>query len=237
MRILIQKHNDRFINNVYDTLIRDGHQVAQSEINRDIYKIYHHYPFELAVLISSKFTHDIAQFVSEFYNGKNKIKFIIYHDFLNEQIINDYGSTAIHLSNTNEKIKNVTNIPKLLNNNIFKNLNMSRKKETYSIFLEYTKVLPTNLEHVLYPATNKQIRLFNSPYIEHHQNIGLISEVEKAEILNSCEFFINTNNGYTDEAIACGAKVVEIDNKGKVKKYMDKDRNIISYEKFIGSIL
>jgi hypothetical protein len=112
-----------------------------------------------------------------------------------------------------------------------------RQKNTYAVFLEYSQRLPEKIEHLLYPNSNKHIRLFNSPYIQHHQNIGLLSETEKSVILNSYEFFINTDNEYIDEAIACGAKVMGVDSSGKLNKYTNKDKDIISYANFIGSIL
>lgn len=232
MKIFIQRHNDRFINNIYDTLVRMDHEVEQSDVNKDIYKIYHKYPFNIAIFIASKFSQDIAQFVSEFYNGKNPIKFIIYHDVLNEQIIQDYGGIVTNLSK--DKKNNTITIPRLLNENIFRNTKTSRNKGTYVVFLEHSKVLPEDLTKELYPASKKKIKMFNSPYIQHYQNIGLLSEQDKADILNSNEFFINIDNQYTDEAIACGAKIVDMSDINKENTKQKKNTNVISYENFIG---
>lgn len=234
-RILVQQHNDRFINNLFYTL-KNTQQAHQLIINKDIYKIYHRYQFDVAVFIASKFSQDIAQFISEYYN-QNTIKFIIYHDIFNQNIINDYGDIAINLVKNDTEHRKAIKIPSLLNNKVFKNLNTIRDKNTYAVFLEYSSSIPENLENFLYPKTKKHIRLFNSPHIQHHQNMGLLSEQDKAKILNTHEYFINTNGEYVQEALECGAKVIDIKDieKPTKKNVYKKDTNIIFYEDFIGS--
>lgn len=236
MKIFLQQHNDRFINNLANALKNMDQQIQQLDLNKDIYKIYHHYPFNMGIFIASKFTQDIAQFISEYYNSKNSIKFIIYHDILNEGIIDDYGSITTNLIKNDKTYKSAIKIPSLVNDAIFKDLGLERKKNTYAVFLEYTKTIPADLSMLLYPNTKKHIRLFNSPHIQHHQNIGLLSESDKAQILNTYEYFININDEYVEEALSCGAKVVDsraIDKKMPNKK----NKNTISYESFIGSTI
>ena len=231
MKVFIQRHDDKFINNLTLSLGSMGINTYCSDINQDLYRIYHYYPFDIAIFLASKFNNEIAQFISEFYSSKN-IKFLIYHDQHNEEIISSFGSAAInlvHMTSSNNSIV----IPELINQFLFYNLKMPRKKNRYAVFLDGIKEIPNRLNDKLYPNTKLQINLFNSSYIQNPQNLGLISEIEKAQILNTYEFFIDINNNYTNEAKACGAKVLEVDSLKEKTKSEKKNKSTQTYEEFI----
>jgi hypothetical protein len=80
--------------------------------------------------------------------------------------------------------------------------------------------------------------MFNSSEIQHHQNLGLISEIDKANILNAYEFFIDIHHNYTNEARLCGAKVVDVSQiKNNKKPRNPKNINVETYENFIRSTI
>jgi hypothetical protein len=110
---------------------------------------------------------------------------------------------------------------------------MPRKKNRYAVFLDGIKEIPDNLNANLYPNTKLNINMFNSSYVQNPQNIGLISEIEKAQILNTYEFFIDINNNYSHEAKACGAKVLDPDSLKEKTKSNKNTKKVQTYEEFI----
>lgn len=231
MKVFVQRHDDKFINNLTHSLRNMRIDTYCSDINQDLYRIYHYHPFDIAIFLASKFNNETAQFISEFYNSKN-IKFFIYHDQHNEEIISSFGSAAINLVHTGSS-KNSILIPELINQFLFSNLKLPRKKNRYAVFLDGIKEIPDNLNDKLYPNTRLHISLFNSLHIQNPQNVGLISEIEKAQILNMYEFFIDINNNYANEARACGAKVVGVDKLKEKPKPGKNIKNTQTYEEFI----
>ena len=213
-----------------------GNNVISTDINNDLYKIYHTYKFSIGIFLASKFNNETAQFVSEFYS--KQVKSIIYHDIDNTDIMRDFNKAAHHLSYNN--YQNVTVIPNMINNNLYKNLNLPRRKSSYAVFLDHSKSIPDSLIDVLYPNTKLHINMFNSEYVSHPQNLGKISEIDKVNILNSYEFFIDINGDYSAEAAECGAKTISVDQikLGKKIKLKNKtDPAIPTYETFIRSNL
>jgi hypothetical protein len=201
-----------------------------SDISQDLYRIYHYYPFDIAIFLSSKFNNETAQFISEFYSSGG-IKFFIYHDEHNEEIISSFSTAAINLVHT--KSSNSVLIPELINQFLFYNLKMPRKKNRYAVFLDGIKEIPDNLNANLYPNTKLNINMFNSSYVQNPQNIGLISEIEKAQILNTYEFFIDIKNNYSHEAKACGAKALDPDGLKEKTKSNKNTKKVQTYEEFI----
>jgi len=233
MKVFIQRHDDKFINNLTLSLQSMHIDTYCSDINQDLYRIHHYYPFDTAIFLSSKFNNESAQFISEFYSAK-RIKFFVYHDQYNEEIISSFGTAAINLVHVKSSSNSVL-IPDLINQFLFNNLKMSRKKNRYAVFLDGLKEIPDNLNDKLYPNTKLNINMFNSQYVQNSQNIGLISEIEKAQILNTYEFFIDINNNYAHEARACGAKVFDIDKLKEKPKQSKKNKSVQTYEEFIRS--
>lgn len=230
MKIFVQKQDSKFINNIILTLRYMEETVLSTDINKDLYKIYHHYPFDIAIFLSSKFDNEIAQFITEMYS-KN-VKFFIYHDELNTDILRDFNKAAVHLSHTNHET--AINLPDMINNHLYKKSDLHRKKSSYAVFLDHTNNIPDEIIDILYPNTKLHINMFNSEYVSHPQNLGLITEIEKAKILNEYEFFIDINNNYSAEALACGSKVITVEQiKNNKKPKTQKKKTIDTYENFI----
>jgi hypothetical protein len=236
VNIFVQKQDSKFINNIILTLRHMGIDVISTDINNDLYKIYHNHQFSIGIFLASKFNNETAQFVSEFYS--KQVKSIIYHDIDNTDVMSDFSRAAHHLSHN--AYENTTTIPKMINNHLYKNLGLVRRKSAYALFLDHRKNIPDNIIDILYPNTKLHINMFNSEHVSHHQNLGKVSEIDKANILNSYEFFIDINGDYSAEAVECGAKLISVDQikLGKKTKITNKiDPTITTYETFIRSNL
>jgi hypothetical protein len=86
--------------------------------------------------------------------------------------------------------------------------------------------IPENLNRYLYPKTKLPIKLFNNPNIKHHQNLGILSEIEKATVLKNSMFYLTIDEHYLAEAWESGCNVLTvpeldllISKKYKTKKY------------------
>lgn len=237
-KIFIQKQDSKFINNTILCLEHLGQDIISIDINSDLYRTYHHYSFNSAIFLASKINNEIAQFISEFYT---KIKCFIYHDIENHEAISSFGVAVRHFSHLDQS--NTVKIPKMINPWLFyQDPTITRKTGSYAVFLEGAKDIPEQLANVLYPNTNLHINLFNSVHFQHPLNLGHISEYDKARILNTYEFFININQQYDAEAVACGAKVINIQDLPKILNSNSKTKrknkntikeNIKSYEEFL----
>lgn len=232
MKFFVEAQDSKFINNTIISLRQNPNIEVVSYIShKNLYKIYHQTKFNKAIFIASRFTSEIAQFVTEFYN--KDVQFFMYHDKLSLNIIEDYSTACSNL--VNEKgIKNTIYIPELINHYIYKNNNEDKHK-SIACFIDGIENIPDSLEQHLYPNSKIPIRMFNNSKITHHQNLGLLNEYGKANLLNRSEYFLDMNGNYTEEAIRCGCKVVKLDNIQSYKKVKKNKPNnkLATYQDFI----
>jgi hypothetical protein len=76
------------------------------------------------------------------------------------------------------------------------------------------ETIPESISNYLYPKTNIPIKLFNNNSIAHYQNLGLLDESNKANILQSNKYYVsiaNNKNDYSLEASLCGSIVLDVD--------------------------
>jgi hypothetical protein len=235
MKFFVQEFNDKFINNIIISLRRMGHEVLSCPVNGDIYRLYHKFNFDHAIFLSSFFTNEIAQFISEFHS--KDIKFFIYHNEkeINQDIITHYGSACTSLSYI--KNSHCVYIPQLLNEYIYTDTKIKRN-DSLCCFIDHINNIPEELEQHLYPNSKLKIRLFNNNKIKHHQNLGLLNEYEKPEILNQSEYFLAIDDYYVNEASSCGCKIVTLSELKNIKqKTKNKPKKILQYKNFIESNL
>ena len=95
--------------------------------------------------------------------------------------------------------------------------------------------IPERLESLLYPNSDKPINMFNSPHINHYQNMGTLSEAQKAQILKEYKYFINIDNNYIHEAKLCGCQIVEIGSDNQLKK-QKIDTNAVTIKQILGDL-
>tara|TARA_B100001778_G_C18591856_1_gene632654 strand:+ start:1401 stop:2039 length:639 start_codon:yes stop_codon:yes gene_type:complete len=188
MKIIIQQSNCKFINNL-DSL---QYQSISVNIKNNIYQIEQIEQPDVYVLIAEKLSNEELHFCS---NNPNK-KILI------------YNQSPKDLDVPNATIISDTELPCLYNPNRFSD-NKSNKDIEYSYFLDNDSALPENLTYELLPNKINHIKLFNNRLIDHPQNLGLLSEDDKAVILNRTKKYICNNNFYAIEAIKCGCEVVD----------------------------
>jgi hypothetical protein len=230
MRLFIQELEDKFINNI--SLIKHKDIViVNDDIDNDLYSIHYRYNFDSYVFISSLMTNEIYQYILEFYHTK---QIILYHDILNENVISSLANHCINISPLD--IQGIIKIPNLINEHIFFNMGKQRQKHI-PCFVDNAEMLDENLLNILYPHTKFNIRLFGPPSIKHPQNIGILSEQEKAEILNESESCLLLNDKYIAEALNCGTKILRLKEGLLTEDKTSMPSNTETYAQFLIRIL
>lgn len=215
MKIIVQHNNCKFINNL-DSLA-SKHQIYNIDINNDIYKIDQKINPDIYIFTTSKIKYEEAHFC------KHTSKTVVLYNDTTE---------AIESKSTNIIVINKSEIPHLYNPIRYKNLNKIKTIEI-SYFLDNDNEIPKDLDNILYPQTKQKIQMFNNPNIKHVQNMGTLSEDDKADILNETSTFISNNMFYAAEAYLCGCDVVDFNMK-KIDVDIDKFQ---TYLQFFESIL
>jgi hypothetical protein len=85
------------------------------------------------------------------------------------------------------------------------------------------------------------IKLFNCPSIRHYQNLGVLTEQNKASLLQTHKYYLDLKQtigfSYINEATTCGAKVVSLeqvkDNCYLSSSPINTDAINITYNKFL----
>jgi hypothetical protein len=183
------------------------------------------------MFIESLINNEIKQFIAEFFQA---VKIFIYHDIKpNLDLINDYKSAAKHIVNKNETVSNTMRLPSLINDQLFVNKGLA-KNDDVVCFLEYRNEIPLEINNLLYPKTKHHIKLFNSPHIKHVQNLGLINESERANILQLSKYYlpIDDTDEYVAEAVACGCSILDSSNL----QIKDTDIDLLSYRTYASFI-
>jgi len=222
MKLFIQEFEDKFINNLSLIKHKDIDIITDS-LDNDLYSMHYRYNFDTYVFVSSLMTNEIYQYILEF----NKTKqIIVYHDSINEKLITDLSQYCVNVGASDAK--NIIKIPSLINSHIFFNTRKQRNKYI-SCFIDGDKIPNDDLISVLYPHKKFHIRLFGFSLRKHPQNIGLLSEEEKAKILNESEGYLLIDDSYLPEALSCGVKILRPKDGQLVE---DKDRTVIDTETY-----
>jgi hypothetical protein len=133
------------------------------------------------------------------------------------------------------KYNNVVQMPKfIINNDLYHNTD-SIKIDRKIYFLDQDDEIPEPLLCNLYPKSKDKILMFNNPKISHYQNIGFVTEQDKAQILNTSKYFIcNKNCIYAAEAYVCGCEILDMNNlqKHPIHETLESS-TITSYQHFI----
>lgn len=234
MNIFAQYCDTKLINSLAYT--GNDHNVACATINNDLYRIHYQYAFDAYVFCDSLANEEIHCFIKDFGNTK---RIIYYHDkSINHQAIAQLQHLCTHIGH--EQQDGVLLMPYLVLPNVFNTDLRSTKRDNQQIlcFL-YGDTIPPNLDSVLYPSTTLPIKIF-SKTIEHPQNLGIITEQEKAQLLQTSTFYLVDGKDYLVEAYLCGCSLVKLEN-GEIKicdtKEVLEQITYISYHQFVNSIL
>jgi hypothetical protein len=230
MKLFIQEFDDKFINNL--SLIESQNSIIINDsVHDNLYLIHYKYDFDAYVFVSSLLTNEIYQYILEFNKSK---RIILYHDIINQQIIDSVAQYCTNISSLD--MDGVIKIPTLINEHIYFNMNKQRSKYI-SCFIDSVETLHEDLLSILYPNKKFNIRLFGSSSIRHPQNVGLLSEQDKSEVLNSSEGFLLIDDLYLPEALSCGTKIFRPKQGELVEDKSSIRTNTETYAQFLTRIL
>jgi hypothetical protein len=240
MNILIQNSPFKFMNNLL-FLNNTDIRVHVFNDDNDLYKTYFIVKPDIIILSSVHLTNNIRQFIEDVHNTT---KIFIYHfdnkDSYIQEIINGFKNLAVqHI--THYQIDNSIVIPNnLVNINIFNKNNISNRLNKIVCFLDGFKEIPSSINGYLYPNNNTPILLFNNPGIKHPQNLGVLAEPHKGQVLQSHQYYLSCDalNDYTNEAVACGCCVLKVEDlKSYENKNIDEiNNNYVTYEEFLTGV-
>ena len=241
--LLVEHKSNKLVNNILHSNFVNI-KVISAIINNNLYELYYQYKFNFLLLMSSSLNSEIFQFINEFSNS-SELKIILYHDKVNIDLLDMVSDNLIHLIDIkhkyslNRKQKNIRYMPLLVNKELF-NTNNSLKQRFSSIvcFIDELESIPEDLVKYLYPNNKLPIRLFNNSNIQHPQNLGLLSELDKAVLLKQTEFYLAINDYYAPEALLSGCQVLDIKELDTmtVNKYKHK-KDCDTYTKYLENIL
>lgn len=233
MKTLIQYNADKFIQSLTSVIPNS----FISSIDGMLYALHFQNDFDnMVFVVSDKISAEINSFIIEFQEQKN---IILYYTDATE----DYSELFKHVKHVTKhglslKQKHIELPEVVVNTSIFVNQELEQRKDKYCIILNYTKNFPDELKCLLYPNTKMPINIFNSPYVPHMQNLGMInSELEKSNILNRYKYFVNISSEYMYEAALCGCVVVHVDCDGKITKIPVDTNKIVPVVDIIKEIL
>ena len=235
-KLLIQYTNNKFINNIQlstidfcDTLIVDT--------KSQLYKIFYEHQFTHILFIGSLLGAEEIQFIKEF--GK-QTNIYIYND-RTMSIPDNLPVKGILQHNRMSSSYKTINIPILVNNEIFyKPQTNYEKKSKIITFLDNIQSIPAELNEYLYPDTriNIPIVLLNNPNIIHPQNLGVVSEIDKANMLRDHKYYLALNEDYVPEAWACDSIVLTVNDLQSLTPTQFKNSKYFqSYSNFLKVLL
>ena len=231
IRIFLQKQNNKFYDNI--CLLKDPDIGITTGTAENIYLVHQRGVFDTYIFMSSMITREIAQFISEYGIGSPS-KIFIYHDSkeINQDVIK-YITLGKHIMvKPPHKVRHMSVVlpQNLLNNEIFYRTEAIKKyKACY--FLDRDSSIPEQIQNSKFP-----IMIFNNQALPHYYNLGMVSEQDKAEILNESEYFIvDQERYYYHEALVCGCKLLDMSDINTENPIIIADPNppTSSYIQFI----
>jgi len=248
-RLLVQYYDNKFIHNVCSVSLPDT-IIKPAVFDTQLYKLYFTYEPTHIIFVSNKITQECAQFIEDY--GSSNIRIYIYHE--NEQMLNalqNYPEKCLHL------IPDVfsSNIPKeydsskiiyipnnLINTEIYFSDQRKRNDSIVYFAPKQATSLPIELVKILYPNTTLPIKIFNASKISHPQNLGMVTELEKGELLRNNRYYLTyTQDLYLLEAIECGCTIVNFDNAidyNNAGSVFDKNKTkTIKYQDFLQGVI
>ena len=238
--LLVQKDNNKFVNNIQYTNCGNT-QIIVTETNNNLYEIYYRTKFNAIIVMASNFNTEIYQFINEY---AKDLKIYIYHNKLNQELLSLSDKLDIKqiipniYKHKNIKYSKVYNEPILVNTLLYNNQINVTKTGDISCFLDNLEVLPEKLLSYLYPNTKLPIKLYNNSKIKHHQNLGLLTEKDKSNILMRSEYYLCIDDYYATEAALCGCKVLSLDELDDLKpNRYKKKKEYQTYSQYIENFI
>lgn len=221
--IIIQNTDQKFLNHIALSKLSEEYNIYQINLHNTIYEVFYRLNPVLVLLDAAAISRDIYQFINEFKNTNN---ICIYHDTnMYDKILSiDNIKHFIDDEYIESKYSNneyVLRIPPLVNKSLYEKSNEATKTTQVVCFLDKIKFIDAKLMSVLYPQSKQKILLYHNKSIQHPQNMGMLSEKEKVDILKKSSHYLCVNNTYLYDAIAAGCLVYNITD-------IDDNQNIIN---------
>lgn len=233
--LLVQNCNSKFIQNIINLKI-DNVNIIGTSINNNLYKLYYTYGITHCLFKAELLNKEMVDFIKEFSN--NGVRCFIHHNSPVITTIKEFMNyNVIHLSSSDST--DIIAVPNnLINSKMFFN-NYQQRSDSIVCFCEFS-ILPEFLSDYLYPKTLLPIKLFNNSKISHPQNLGLISESDRAKILQTNKYYLalSEDDQYILEAQHCGAIILQIDQLNNYKNTQYSEPRIsIEYIDFVKDII
>lgn len=109
-------------------------------------------------------------------------------------------------------IDNLITYDKLYDDNVFYLKGNTTKNNKIGIMLSRDNIVNDKIKNLLYPNVNtKQIVCLNNPGFNHVTNLGILTDSDLAEILNTFDAIIDLDDQFELEAAACSCNVYDND--------------------------
>lgn len=233
MKIFISDKNNKFIKNIILSQV-PGLDIVSGNYQQQLYKIHQYHKINAYIFSLDDLDSETLQFITDY---QNKIKIFIYHNLLNKDIL-ERLSGCYHLSEDNYRESNFIQIPQLINTHIFYHNKLDHRNKQIVSFIDNLDGIPAELSQLLYPSDRElNIKMYGGAF-GHMQNLGLVSEKDKAVILNSNTGFLSLDTNYLLEALLCGCDVYtteSIKNNLTINDRISLDYQ--TYSEFLTNIL
>lgn len=210
MKLFIAYQNNKFIDNSIQNKI-DGLEILSGTHAGVLYKLQQQHNINAYIFNLNNLNQETLQFI---YDYSRKIKIFIYHEDVNIQIVQELKN-CYHLVHNELLLDNTIVIPNLVNTSIFYNKNLKNKIDNHILcFIDSSYHNNKELYQILYPNDNNayNIKIYGSHTFKHPQNLGAVSESDKANLLNQYKKYLTVNNSYSQEALLCGCDIYTLDS-------------------------
>lgn len=211
--ILIQQSHNKFLQNC-SALSFEDITIVDIAIGNNLYQTFFKYKPEHCLFSADTIDKEVAQFCEDYHDQTN-----IYFFCQNEELSNRVKS----IIGNNLKIQyigyyhsdNIIIPESLINDQLFFNTN-TNTKDSVVCFMDGLSIIPSQLQDILYPNTKIPIKIFNCPQIKHYQNLGTLTEQDRASVLQTHRYYLDLQqpmlSNYINEAIACGCIPISIED-------------------------
>lgn len=209
--ILIQQSFEKFLQNCSSMSFNDL-ILIDIAIGNNLYQTFFKHKPEHCLFSAHTASNETLQFCEDYADSTNIFFFHQDHQSY-DKLKNLLPSSRIkHIGYSNCDII----LPEpLINDQLFYSVD-NNNNNGIVCFMDGLDSIPNDLLDLLYPSTTAPIKLFNCPNIKHYQNLGILTEKDKATVLQTHKYYLDLNQSapynYTNEAMACGALPVSMES-------------------------
>jgi len=174
-----------------------------TKLHEHIFDYMHLNPVENLLLPIQEYTQEFHSFVE---SNHLKMNIFLYFGSMRHKQLEEYSSqnNIFTIIKSPEDTENFITFSKLYDNIIFNIKNKTRSKKTLVILSRDNNKNKNIFDNKLYPHQKLSVCLINNPEYKHPQNIGIATQNEIAELLNSYNNLLDIDNEFELEAQACG---------------------------------